>query len=244
MEALPSRITGLENRLALVQADVAEVKKMGCADSAAYELKLETSDGILTERKDLDEYLLKKARYALNRLNNNLTAPVSIGKVGAFDILVSAEHAAKYLLTDSKDTVVKFTVKGEYEYTAEAGLSDNASNSIRLDNVFKGVIGKSEDILVKEIAKLKENLSQAEQRVALPFEHTEKIEELTAELNELDLRLSGVTEQQDVILDPSEEGMVETKEENAQRKAQYAADESDYQPVPEDDDDLQNSNRR
>ena len=54
---------------------------------------------------------------------------------------------------------------------------------------------------------------------------------------ELEERLSGLSEQTDSVYDPEDiaDPVIETKEEKSEREALYNTDNNDYQPTEEDD---------
>ena len=118
---------------------------------------------------------------------------------------------------DKQNNEVRFSVQGESTYSCAAGTAENQDNYQRLTNLFE------------------ENLEQAKKRVEIPFAQEKELEEKIQEFQELEEKLSELSVQEDVILDPEEEPIIETAEEKSAREKIYNVDDDDYQPTEDDD---------
>ena len=173
---------------------------------------------------------------AVANLKKGDDSEIAIGTVGGFSVFVKAEEEVRGLTLEnySSEIVPKIIVKGAMEYSCEAGREESHNNVSRLKTVFASIIPKREESVASEVTRLTDNLEQAQKQVHVPFEHEEKIKELEETLAELDARLSGVTQQEDVCADPEEEDLVETNVQKSEREKVYSADDNDYQAVPDD----------
>ncbi len=130
---------------------------------------------------------------------------------------------------------MRFSVQGESTYSCAAGTTENQDNYQRLQNLFEKMIPKKEQEIIREISALEENLEQAKKRVEIPFAQEKELEEKIQEFQKLEEKLSGLSVQEDVILDPEEEPIVETAEEKSEREKIYNVDDNDYPPTENDD---------
>jgi hypothetical protein len=218
LEVYPAKLEETKALLEKIQADKEAVSKINTE-------KLPFSN----------EMILAEINRAAANYKKGDTAPVSVGTLGDnFKIAVVAEEKTKGMALET-ETVVRFLVKGNSEYSHEAGIGENYDNASRLKNLFNNVITVHEKNASEEIKRLAENIKQAKSQIDIPFEYEAEIAKLEAELEEIDARLSGITEQQDVTADPDETELVETAEEKSEREKIYSADDGDYQPVPDDD---------
>ncbi|MGN1036913.1 MAG: hypothetical protein ACI4PX_03995, partial [Ruminococcus sp.] len=135
---------------------------------------------------------------------------------------------------DKSVNEVRFMVSGESTYSCSAGTSENQDNYQRLKNLFEKAIPKKEQEILKSITSLEENLEQAKNRVNTPFAYEQELLEKAEEFKKLDEKLSDLSVQEDIIIDPEEEPIVETEEEKLKREAVYNTDENDYQPTEND----------
>ena len=126
-------------------------------------------------------------------------------------------------------------------YHVAAGETEKQDNMQRLANFMESGIAKAESSLTAAIAKLETDLQQAQERSMMTFPHADDLEQKQQELAELEQRLSGLSIQEDALLDPEEDAdpIIETAEETAERQAQYGqTDSDDVAPgeIPRDDD--------
>ena len=227
-ETIPKRIEELKSILSKVEID-----KESANDISEIQLKT-SAESTLYERADIDKLLLTKATQAVSEFKKGNCEEIKIGDIGKFSLSVKAENGTKCFQDYSTETFAKLVIKGMGSYNCEAGLGMNDRNIVRLENLLKGIPQK-EKSLETEIKRLTENLEQTNQQLKKSFEHDGEIEKLSQRLAELDMKLSGITEQNDVVIDPEEEKepLVETADEKAAREKIYDTDDNDYQPVPE-----------
>lgn len=161
------------------------------------------------DRKAVNTYLLRMVQ---NQFSQPQAAQLAV-KVNGFAVSV-------YVSEDRMDC--NFVVKGSHTYSCAAGTTEGQDNYSRLSNVFEKTIPKAEEKMKQNIADLEQNLEQAKERVSVPFAHMEELENKQQELKELEERLSGLSVQEDDLLDPEDEAdpVVETIEEKNERESQ------------------------
>ena len=212
IEKIPMQITQQQERLADIQQDKAAMQKYS-------ELYLKTENGrTISDRKDVNAYLLKMVN------SGGENAAVNIN---GFQISVKKDS----LISD-----VKFVVTGSETYFCDAGTTENQDNYQRLSNLFEKGIPERESKVQQEIVKLQENLTQAQERIEIPFAHEKELAEKEDELQKLEQKLSKLSMQEDDAADAEEEMIVETAEEKSEREELFSVDDDDYQPTPDDND--------
>ena len=127
-------------------------------------------------------------------------------------------------------------VKGQREpsYSIPLGSAANADNWQRIVNFLDSSIEKAIEDSNAKITKLETDLKQAQKLVGVPFDREEELLKAKIDFAELEARLSGLSEQQDAIIDPDETDEEETAEERAEREAYQNADDDDYPMIPDD----------
>jgi hypothetical protein len=222
LEVLPAQLEKAQTTLANAKIDSESAKKVAAMD----ELPLD------------NKRIHAQVRQAISNLKDGKSEPIQVGTVGGFSISVVATEEVKGLSLEnySSEIVARFVVKGEGEYSCDAGVGEFDNNVVRLKNLFAKVIPTRAETAESEVTRISENIEQAKSQVDKEFEHGDRIVELEKLLEELDDKLSGVTKQEDVTADPEDMELVETNEEKAEREAVYNADDSDYQPTNDDDD--------
>jgi hypothetical protein len=172
-------------------------------------------------------------------LKKGTASEIEVGTVGGFSVSVKAteEVRANFSLLDTTtELAVRIIVRGESEYSCEAGRNETDNNVVRLKNVFLNMIPKRVEVITEDVARLSENLEQAKAQIDVPFEHEDRIVELRKLLAELDERLSGSSQQEDVIADDDD------LDEPAPKKSQTAksgevievTEVDDKPPTPDD----------
>jgi DNA repair exonuclease SbcCD ATPase subunit len=221
LETIPAQLEAAQTRLSNVKSDSENAAKVAALEELPF----------------TNERIRGLANQAYANFKNGIKDPLSVGSVGGFDVSVIAveETRGATLMDITSEIVAKIVVKGDGEYSCEAGVGEMGNNVVRLKNVFAKIIPQRAENAASEVERLTQNLEQAKSQVGVPFEHEEKLVELEKLLEELDEKLSGISKQEDVIADDDE--LEETKEQRAKREQIYDTDDSDYQPVPDDDDD-------
>jgi N12 class adenine-specific DNA methylase len=236
LEVLPTRLETAKGNLERIQADKVNAEKVAAMEELPFDNKR----------------LYAEIKKAFINLKNGDSSPIVIGTIGGFTISVQALEIGKGCLLDKYQSGidVKITIKGESTYSFEPGRSENDNNAVRLKNVFTSIIPKREENIANDVEQYTANIEQAKAQIDVPFEYEEKIIELEKLLAELDAKLSGAEQQQDVIADEDdlEKSEViangETKEQKAEREEIYSVDHNDHQPVPNSDDDEPETPRR
>jgi hypothetical protein len=198
LETLPAKLEKAQAAHTKTKADCGNAKKVAAMEELPFENKR----------------LLAELTRAVANFKKGKTESIPIGSVGGFSVAVRAEEITSGLSLDNftHEIIGKITVKGESEYSVEAGLDENQNNVVRLKNIFAKVIPARETAIADEVAQLIQNIEQAKSRIDVPFEHEEKLAELTKQLEELDAKLSGVTEQQEIVADFEDDDFAETAE--------------------------------
>ena len=78
------------------------------------------------------------------------------------------------------------------------------------------------------------DLKQAQELVGVPFDREEELLKAKIDFEKLEARLSGLSEQQDAIIDPDETDEDETAEERAEHEEYQNADDDDLPMIPDD----------
>jgi hypothetical protein len=221
LDTFPAMLEKAQDTLTKIQADMPNAKKV-------------------TEMEELpfsNERIHGEIRRAIANLKNGKDESIVIGKVAGFEVSVKAEEVSKCLSLEnySIETVAKITVKGESEYWSEAGLDESQNNMVRLKNIFANIVPKREETFKNDVAQLSSNIEQAKNQIHVPFEYDEEVSRLERRFEELNEKLSGITEQEDVTADPEDVDFVETAEEKVEREKLYSADDNDYQAVENDE---------
>lgn len=122
------------------------------------------------------------------------------------------------------------TVNGEREsvYYIQVSSSEKADNWQRIANFLDSGIAKEISRTEQEIEKHETDLEQAKSRVGEPFPLEEELMEKQKQFAVLEMKLSGLSEQTEDIIDPDE--VEETEEERAEREAFEQRDDDDIAP--------------
>ena len=222
IDELPTEIEQTKARLERIKKD-----KQNSADLKEFSIK--TSDGrIIADKKEINEFLL-------NMVNSkNEKTVISINN---FNVSLAVSPLA--------NNEIKFIVRGSDNYSCSAGETENADNYQRLSNLFVNQIPVQETNTQSRISLLENNLQQAIERVAVPFPHEQELEEKIQELQDLEKELSGISVQQDDIIDAEEEPIIETgKEKNEREKLYEDIDDNDIAVIENNDDDNTNYSAR
>ena len=222
IDELPTEIEQTKARLERIKKD-----KQNSADLKEFSIK--TSDGrIIADKKEINEFLL-------NMVNSkNEKTVISINN---FNVSLAVSPLA--------NNEIKFIVRGSDNYSCSAGETENADNYQRLSNLFVNQIPVQETNTQNRISLLENNLQQATERVAVPFPHEQELEEKIQELQDLEKELSGISVQQDDIIDAEEEPIIETgKEKNEREKLYEDIDDNDIAVIENNDDDNTNYSAR
>lgn len=200
LEKYPGRIEMYKDNIAKCSIDVI------CASAVRENsLQITTHTGaVLTESKDINDYLIKVARNSAFSPN-----PSSIHfKIGDFDV------RAKTALYIGGINGAEFEVTGKLSYTCEAGTEDNSNNCARINNLFDKIIPKHMETLKAELECTESNMAQAKIRVETPFSDEEKLEKLTEEFNALEEKLSGLSDIKDDVIDAEEAAVTDSSDAN------------------------------
>lgn len=188
----PESIARLKTNIQKCSNDIVSAAKIKDA------LTVKTHDGkVLTEAKEINYYLLSQIRKSVFA-NGKTSETFTIGdfKVNAFSAVYTPSN-----------TDTAFKVQGETLYTCKANSEDNSNNLLRLSNLFDSGIQKRMDELNNTLSKEEADMLQSEQRVNIPFADEEKLEKLTEEFNEIEERLSGLSESSDDVISADEDAV-------------------------------------
>lgn len=220
IEKLPEEIKLKKEMLLHVQNDRKSAEKI---QELALSNPTENDNYVVMTREKVNEYLLKMTQAKLANPEKEIP-----------EVNIDNFNVSVYF--DKMNNEVRFSVKGESTYSCAAGTAENQDNYQRLQNLFEKMIPKKEQEIIKEISALEENLEQAKKRVEIPFAQEKELEEKIQEFQELEEKLSALSVQEDIIIDPEEEPIIETAEEKSEREKIYNVDDNDYQPTENDDD--------
>jgi hypothetical protein len=235
LERLPEKIEIAKANFEKAKADNIEAKKVAALEELPFDNKR----------------LHAEITRVVANLKKGSNSEISIGAVGGFNVSVKAVEEVRSnfsLLDTTTELAAKIVVRGEAEYSCEAGRGEHDNNVVRLKNVFASIIPKREETFANEVTRLTENFEQAKLQVDVPCEYDEKIIELEKELEVLDARLSGIKQQEDVIaddddLDVSKSGKPAKSEksekpvsENLEREKELQADNAQKSDTPDNND--------
>ena len=218
-ETLPKLIAEKTELLTHIQNDVQFA-------AAIKDVVLKTADGrTMADRKAMNGYLLQMVQAK----QKNPSAPIMPVTVGAFQISVE-------IVADEP----RFTFRGEHHYSCVAGDTDKQDNVQRISNFIEKGFAKAEADVQEDITKKEVNLVQSQERLTMEFAHETELHDKMDELEKLELRLAGLSKQEDAVIDPEEDAdpIIETAEERAERMADFhSGDEDDVKPFERRDND-------
>jgi hypothetical protein len=116
------------------------------------------------------------------------------------------------------------TVKGARDsvYYIQVGSDQHSDNWQRIVNFLDSGIAKEQERMTQEIAKLEVDLQQAKDHVNDSFPMEDELTQSQEKYKQLEAELSGLSEQQDEIVDPDE-----AEEETAGASAQHQSHQND-----------------
>ncbi|MBR6835837.1 MAG: DEAD/DEAH box helicase family protein [Oscillospiraceae bacterium] len=219
----PGQIERYQTKLEKCKTDTATAKAFIGTD-----LTVKTHDGrTLTDKKEINSYIVglaQKQRFAAS------SSPKF--EVNDFTVNLSTREIDTNGMMFSDGPHVDFNIHGADTYTSEAGHVENSDNYIRLTNFFEKTLPGKIEKLEAAIAETENNMHQAEERIAAPFDHEEELEKLQTEFNELEEKLAGLSEQKDDFTDSDEIGVITPDEKK-----------TDINELMDDEDDMSNSRR-
>ena len=220
LERLPGKIEIAKANFEKAKADNIEAKKVAALEELPFDNKR----------------LHAEITRVVANLKKGSNSEISIGAVGGFNVSVKAVEEVRSnfsLLDTTTELAVKIVVRGEAEYSCEAGRNETDNNVVRLKNVFASIIPKREESTANEVTRLTQNFEQAKLQVDIPCEYDEKIAELEKTMEELNAKLSGVTEQEDVIAD--DDDLDVSKSSKSGKSEKSVSEKSKHDEIPEAD---------
>ena len=224
VDQIPGEIERLKTQITQMQEDQKSAAKMKDAEGKVKAFDFVTPMKTIRKHEDINAYLHQQITKRIERSFDEMPA-FHIG-----DFTVSVE------LRPGEMDEAMLAVKGQREpsYAIPLGKASNADNWQRIVNFLDGAIEKAIEDSSTKITKLETDLKQAQELVGVPFEREEELLKAKIDFAELEARLSGLSEQQDAIIDPDETDEEETAEERAEREEYQNADDDDMPMMPDD----------
>ena len=224
VDQIPGEIERLKKQITQMQEDQKSAAKMKDAEGKVKSFDFVTPMKTIRKHEDINNYLHEQIAKRIERPFDEMPA----FRIGDFTVSVE--------LRPGEMDEAMLAVKGQREpsYAIPLGKASNADNWQRIVNFFDGAIEKAIEDSSTKITKLETDLKQAQELVGVPFDGEEELLKAKIDFAELEARLSGLSEQQDAIIDPDETDEEETAEERAEREAYQNADDDDYPMIPDD----------
>jgi len=224
VDQIPGEIERLKMQITQMQEDRKSAAKMKDSEGKVKAFDFVTPMKTIRKHEDINAYLHQQITKHIERPFDEMPT-FHIG-----DFTVSVE------LRPGEMDEAMLAVKGQREpsYAIPLGKAANADNWQRIVNFLDGAIEKAIEDSSTKITKLETDLKQAQELVGVPFEREEELLKAKIDFAELEARLSGLSEQQDAIIDPDETDEDETAEERAEREEYQNADDDDLPMIPDD----------
>ena len=224
VDQIPVEIERLKTQITQMQEDQKSAVMMKDAEGKIKAFDFVTPMKTIRKHEDINTYLHEQIAKRIERPFDNMPT----FRIGDFKVSVE-------LRPGEMDEAI-LAVKGQREpsYAIPLGKAANADNWQRIVNFFDGAIEKAIEDSNAKITKLETDLKQAQELVGVPFDREEELLKAKTDFAELEARLSGLSEQQDAIIDPDETDEDETAEERAEREEYQNADDDDYPMIPDD----------
>ena len=224
VDQIPGEIDRLRTQIVQMLVDKKSAEKMRDAEGKVKSFDFVTPMRTITRHEDINAYLHQQIAKRIERPFDEMP------KFRIGDFTVSVE------LRPGEMDQAMLAVKGQRDpsYSIPLGSAANADNWQRIVNFLDGSIEKAIEDSNAKITKLETDLKQAQELVGVPFDREEELLKAKIDFAELEARLSGLSEQQDAIIDPDETDEEETAEERAEREAYQNADDDDYPMIPDD----------
>ena len=224
VDQIPGEIERLKTQIIQMQEDQKFAAKMRDSEGKIKAFDFVTPMRTIHKHEDINNYLHEQIAKRIERPFDEMPA----FRIGDFTVSVE--------LRPGEMDEAMLAVKGQREpsYSIPLGKASNADNWQRIVNFFDGAIEKAIEDSSAKITKLETDLKQAQELVGVPFDREEELLKAKIDFAELEARLSGLSEQQDAIIDPDETDEDETAEERAEREEYQNADDDDLPMMPDD----------
>ena len=223
VEQIPGEITQLRTQIEQMQEDLNSAKSMRDAEGKVKSFDFVTPMRTIRKHEDINAYLHEQIAKRIERPFDEMPK----FRIGDFTVSVEIRPC------EMNEAMLAVKGKREPSYAINVGSAANADNWQRIVNFLDGAIEKAISDNETKITKLEADLKQAQERVGVPFDGEEELLKARIDFAELEERLSGLSEQQDAIIDPDETDEEETAEERAEREAYQNADDDDYPMIPD-----------
>ena len=224
VEQIPSEIAQLRTQIGQMQEDLNSAKSMRDAEGKVKAFDFVTPMKTIRKHEDINAYLHEQIAKRIERPFDEMPK----FRIGNFTVSVEIRPG------EMNEAMLAVKGKREPSYAINVGSAANADNWQRIVNFLDGAIEKAISDSEAKITKLETDLKQAQERVGIPFDGEEELLKARIDFAELEARLSGLSEQQDAIIDPDETDEEETAEERAERESYQNADDDDYPMIPDD----------
>ena len=224
VEQIPGEIAQLRTQIGQMQEDLNSAKSMRDAEGKVKSFDFVTPMKTIRRHEDINAYLHEQITKRIERPFDEMPK----FRIGDFTVSVEIRPG------EMNEAMLAIKGKREPSYAINVGSAANADNWQRIVNFLDSAIEKAISDSEAKISKLETDMKQAQERIGVPFDGEEELLKARIKFAELEERLSGLSEQQDAIIDPEETDEEETAEERAEREAYQNADDDDYPMIPED----------
>ena len=224
VEQIPQEIAQIRTQIEQMQTDVKSAAAMRDSEGKVKSFDLVTPTQTIRRHEDINAFLHEQITKRIERPFDEMQS----FRIGDFTVSVE--------IRPGEMNEAMLAVKGERvpSYAINVGSAANADNWQRIVNFLDGAIEKAISDSETRITKLEADLKQAQERVGVPFDGEAELTKAQSDFAELEARLSGLSEQQDEVIDPDETDEEETDEERAEREAyQSQTDDDDLPMLPD-----------
>lgn len=224
VDQIPGEIDRLRTQIGQMQEDVKSAEAMRDSEGKVKSFDLITPMRSIRRHEDINAFLHEQITKRIERPFDEMPK----FRIGDFTVSVEIRPG------EMNEAMLAVKGKREPSYVIQVGSAANADNWQRIVNFLDGAIEKAISDSETRITKLEADLKQAQERVGVAFDGEAELTKAQADFTELEARLSGLSEQQDEVIDPDETDEEETDEERAEREAyQSQTDDDDLPMLPD-----------
>ena len=221
VEQIPQEIAQIKTQIAQMQNDQRSAAAMRDAEGKVKSFDLVTPMRTIRRHEDINAFLHEQIVKRIERPFDEMPK----FRIGDFTVSVEIRPG------EMNEAMLAVKGKREPSYVIQVGSAANADNWQRIVNFLDGAIEKAISDSETKITKLEADLKQAQERVGVPFDGEAELAKAQSDFAELEARLSGLSEQQDEVIDPDETDEEETDEERAEREAYQSQTDDDDLPI-------------
>ncbi len=224
VEQIPQEIAQIRTQIGQMQEDQKSAAAMRDSEGKVKSFDFVTPTRTIRRHEDINAFLHEQITKRIERPFDEMPK----FRIGDFTVSVEIRPG------EMNEAMLAVKGKREPSYVIQVGSAANADNWQRIVNFLDGAIEKAITESETKITKLEADLKQAQERVGVPFDGEAELAKAQTDFAVLEARLSGLSEQQDEVIDPDETDEEETDEERVEREAyQSQTDDDDLPMLPD-----------